>query len=188
MLLGLFRAEGAGPTFLSNSPFVLAELSSTHEPRREGAILSREAADPCPWRICPVCRPPAGMRAWLTTRRTEGTSHLPAQMIIMPVSKETVCDLRQRLAEHSTYSQPLQIPLLHILQGPRLPVRPSYGGNSLTRSELRREAPSGPASTAIGDVAGTRGAELSRPTPHTRGKGLRLPAGTEHSVHVSSDQ
>ena len=43
-----------------------------------------------------------------------------------------------------------------------------HSGGSLTRSE-RREAPSGPASTAIGDVVGTRGAELSpghpRPTP-----------------------
>ncbi|ESU40347.1 Hypothetical protein GSB_155013, partial [Giardia duodenalis] len=126
-----------------------------------------------------VCRPPAGMRAWLTTRRTEGTSHSPAQMIIMPVSKETVCDLRQRLAEHSTYNQPLQIPLLHILQGPRLPVRPSYGGNSLTRSELRREAPSGPASTAIGDVVGTRGAELS--PGHPRSDAARL----KHSSPLS---
>ena len=51
--------------------------------------------------------------------------------------------------------------LLCIAQPHRPPVRPSYGGNSLTRSELRREAPSGPASTAIGDVVGTRGAELS---------------------------
>ena len=62
-----------------------------------------------------------------------------------------------------------------------------HGGGSLTRSE-RREVLSGPASTAIGDVVGTRGAELSRPTPHTRDKGLRLPAGTEHSVHMSPDQ
>lgn len=42
-----------------------------------------------------------------------------------------------------------------------LTVRPFYGGNSLTRSGLRRKALSDPASAAIRDVMGTRGDELS---------------------------
>ena len=68
---------------------------------------------------------------------------------------------------------------MHILQGPRPPVRPSYGGDSSTRSE-RREAPSGPP-VLRSETSREHGVPNFPPAtpPHAKGKGVRtLPAQT----------